>query len=311
MRLIMLAAAGAAALAASLMGAPAAQAGRTATFTPRPVTTTSSALGYLEHLPAGYRSRGPKSPLLVFLHGYGESGAGTEEELPVLTATGLPQLIQDGAWPATRPFVVLAPQNPWETDDSIYDECLADRPAFLGSCLMGAQHDAGHPPDAAYCFTPDEVHDFVRFALAHYNVDPRRVYVTGLSCGGFAAWEYAAQHPGEVAAIVPIAGEGRPAWSSARCTLASVPVWAFHGLLDPTVDPRGSTAPVRRLRHCEHHADARLTLYPDADHGDPVEPWTRTYDLSAGHDIYAWLLRHRLSVHTSCGRTIRPAVCTC
>lgn len=268
-------------------------------LTERPVGTTRSPLGYVEYLPPGYdardRRREAQPPLLVFLHGYGESGAGTADELPLLYATGIPQLIAEDRWPASRPFVVLAPQNPWETDDSIYDGCLASSPAFLGSCLMRAQHDNDHPPDAAYCFTPDEVHAFIRFAVHHYHVDPRRIYVTGLSCGGFATWEYASEHPHEAAAVVPIAGEGRPAWDSAGCRLAAVPVWAFHGLLDDTVNPQGSVAPVAHLRHCRHSTPlrTRLTVYPTADH-DQQEPWTRTYDLSAGHDIYRWMLRFHI-----------------
>ena len=281
-------------LAASL-SVPAANAGtRVRQPTLRPVGSTASALGYVEYLPPTYNTPGSgRSPLLVFLHGYGESGAGTAGELPLLYGTGIPQLLAEKRWPAQRPFVVLSPQNPWETDDTIYDGCLADRPPFLASCLMRAQHDNDHPVDAAYCFTPDEVHDFVRFALRKYNVDPQRVYVTGLSCGGFAAWEYAAEHPREVAAIVPIAGEGRPAWETVGCRLAGVSTWAFHGALDPLVDPRGSTLPIEGMKGCEEHAHARITIYPDADHGDPVEPWTRTYDGTAGHDIYGWMLRQR------------------
>ena len=258
----------------------------------RPVGTTRSPLGYLEYLPHSYKSTGPgASPLLLFLHGYGESGGGSEEEVPLLTGTGLPQLIGWNGWPTSRPFVVLAPQNPWETDDTIYADCLAVEQKFLGSCLMGAQHDNDHPVDGAYCFTPDEVHEFVQFALNRYNVDAGRVYVTGLSCGGFAAWEYASEHSDEVTAIAPIAGDGRPAWNSAGCTMTRVPVWAFHGLVDDTVDPEGSITPVKHLRACRgaRAGAQKLTLYPDADH----DSWTRTYDLTAGHDIYSWFLGFR------------------
>ena len=259
----------------------------------RPVGSTHSDLGYVEYLPPSYRSGGStSSPLLLFLHGYGESGAGTTDELPLLYSTGIPQLLAEDRWPGSRPFVVLAPQNPWETDDTIYGDCLAGEPRFLGSCLMRAQHNNGHPPDAAYCFTPNEVNGFVIYALRTYNVDPQRVYVTGLSCGGFAAWEFASQHPRRVAAMAPIAGEGRPATHAAGCRLARVPTWAFHGALDATVNPRGSTGPVRLMNRCANVADARATVYPDADHGDPIEPWSRTYDLSAGHNIYRWMLKY-------------------
>ena len=82
---------------------------------------------------------------------------------------------------------------------------------------MILQHDRGNV-QPAFCTTPDEVHDFITYALAHYNVDPSRVYLTGLSCGGFGTWEYLAKYGDEqVAAAVPIAGEGRPAWATAGC----------------------------------------------------------------------------------------------
>ena len=76
---------------------------------------------------------------------------------------------------------------------------------------MQVQHDLDNA-SPAFCTTPDEVHDFIDFAVAHYNVDPSRVYLTGLSCGAFGIWEYLAKYQGEVqaAAAVPIAGDGRP-----------------------------------------------------------------------------------------------------
>ena len=76
---------------------------------------------------------------------------------------------------------------------------------------MQLQHDRGNV-QPAFCTTPDEVHDFIDYAVAHYNVDPTRVYITGLSCGAFGIWEYLAKYHGDlkVAAAVPIAGDGRP-----------------------------------------------------------------------------------------------------
>jgi len=115
------------------------------------------------------------------------------------------------------------------------------------------------------------------------------VYVTGLSCGAFGAWEYAAAYgDSEIAAMVPIAGEGRPGWETAGCGLGEVGIWAFHGNLDDVVAPAGSIEPMTNLAACPSppRQDARLTTYPDADH----DSWTRTYNLAAGHDIYAWML---------------------
>ena len=53
-----------------------------------------------------------------------------------------------------------------------------------GSCNMQLQHDRGNV-QPAFCTTPDEIHDFIDYAVAHYNVDPTRVYITGLSCGAY------------------------------------------------------------------------------------------------------------------------------
>ncbi len=76
---------------------------------------------------------------------------------------------------------------------------------------MQVQHDLDNA-QPAFCTTPDEVHDFIDFAVANYNVDPARVYVTGLSCGAYGIWEYLAKYHDDlqVAAAVPIAGDGRP-----------------------------------------------------------------------------------------------------
>src|SRR3954454_24753233 len=75
---------------------------------------------------------------------------------------------------------------------------------------MELQQDRNHA-SPAWCTTHDEIHDFISYAVANYNVDPTRVYVTGLSCGAFGTWEYLAKYGNEqVAAAVPIAGEGRP-----------------------------------------------------------------------------------------------------
>ena len=60
---------------------------------------------------------------------------------------------------------------------------------------------------------PYEVHDFITFAVNHYHVDPAKVYVTGLSCGAYGLWEYLSLYGNQqVAAAVPVAGYGLPAW---------------------------------------------------------------------------------------------------
>jgi predicted esterase len=251
-----------------------------------PKGTTASPLGYGEYLPPDYGDSGP-SPLLVFLHGSGESGDGSAEQLANLANTAIPSYIAFDGWPDDRPFVVLAPQHEITGDLSPYAAC--DGVQFGGSCALTLQHELGHPEPGSICFTPHEIATFLSYAIATYDVDPRRVYLTGLSCGGFGAWEYLSTYgDDQVAAVVPIAGEGRPAWATAGCALGAVPIWAFHGLVDDVVNPAGSIEPVTNLQTCPSSParDARLTTYTDADH----DSWTRTYAIGADNDIYSWML---------------------
>jgi predicted peptidase len=207
--------------------------------------------------------------------------------LELMLATGIPQLIADDDWPGERPFVVLAPQHGVPQDVAPYAPC--DGVEHGGSCAMAIQHDLGHPQDGSICMTPDEIHDFLSYAIANYDVDTDRVYLTGLSCGAYGAWEYLAKFGGsQIAAMVPIAGEGRPAWDAAKCSLGEIPIWAFQGDADDVVDPAGSIDTITNIKACPPpNRDAELTVYPGVDH----DSWSATYDMSAGHDIYDWLLR--------------------
>ncbi len=114
-----------------------------------------------------------------------------------------------------------------------------------------------------------------------YAVDPDRVYLTGLSMGGYGTWKLAMEHPERFAAIAPICGGGDPKQVD---RLKNVPVWAFHGARDPVVPYEESEALVDALRKAE--GDVRFTLYPDATHNS----WTRTYRNQA---LYDWFLQHK------------------
>lgn len=228
----------------------------------RPIDTVEGAsLGYLEYLPPSYSEDGDPSPLLVLLHGSGESGPGTDLMLGLLDNTGIPMLIGQNQWDDARPFVVLSPQ-----------------------------HDAVEP---FVCVTSDEIDEFLRFALENYNVDPARVYVTGLSCGATGLWNYLGEYgAGLVAAAVPIAGFGVGPFGLRGCELGRTPVWAFHGARDDSVPVHGDAYPLTELGQCTEPAavDARLTVYPLGGH----HIWDRTYNLASGDDIYAWMLSHSL-----------------
>ena len=120
-------------------------------------------------------------------------------------------------------------------------------------------------------------------AVSQYRIDEDRVYLTGLSMGGFGTWEAVMRMPERFAAAVPVCGGGLPLGVEAA---ASVPVWAFHGAMDPVVPIEMSVGMVRALRNAG--GEVQFTVYPDAGH----DSWTETY---ANPEVYDWLLQHRRS----------------
>lgn len=131
-------------------------------------------------------------------------------------------------------------------------------------------------------WTPGRVAAALDAALDAYRIDEARVYLTGLSMGGFGTWEAIQRMPGRFAAAAPICGGGLPLGLDAA---AAVPVWAFHGAMDPVVPVEMSVNMVRGLRGAG--GDVRFTVYPDAGH----DSWSEAY---ASDALYAWLLSHRL-----------------
>jgi predicted peptidase len=114
-----------------------------------------------------------------------------------------------------------------------------------------------------------------------YKVDKDRLYVTGLSMGGFGTWALAAYSPDRFAALVPICGGGDP--NTAR-RFAHVPIWVFHGAKDPTVPLSASERMVEALKKAG--VTPKFTVYPDAGH----DSWTEAYN---NPELYEWLLQQK------------------
>ena len=113
-----------------------------------------------------------------------------------------------------------------------------------------------------------------------YKVDTERIYLTGISMGGFGTWAWAAEHPDRFAAIAPICGGGEPRMAN---SLAGIPAWVFHGAKDRVVPLTSSSEMVDALRKVD--ADVKFTVYPEAGH----DSWTETYD---NPELYEWFLSH-------------------
>lgn len=135
-------------------------------------------------------------------------------------------------------------------------------------------------PDYA-AWSSDALNALLDELIERLPIDTDRVYLTGLSLGGFATWDFACDFPERFAAIAPISGRGD---GDRACLLRNVPVWAFHGAKDREVPLKDEEEMVNALKACG--GDVKLTIYPDAGH----DAWTETY---ANPELYNWFLAHR------------------
>lgn len=207
---------------------------------------TSENIEFLVYLPKDYHtSTGKTYPLLLFLHGKGERG----DNIEMIKRHGPPKLINEGEWDPELPFVVISPQ-------------------------LSSEH---------YSWPTDIINNVFDEVIQKYKIDEARVYLTGLSLGGIAAWQYAVEYPERLAAFIPVCGWGNGAMA---CNLKEMPVWAFHGELDEVVKPKGSINMINAVKRCPNRnsTNTKLTLYPNVGHNS----WEKAY---SDPTIYTWLLQ--------------------
>ena len=199
-------------------------------------------LRYRLYLPDGYESSDQKWPLVLFLHGAGERG----DDLTKVTIHGPTKLAAEGR---QFPFILVAPQCPKE-----------DWWADMTEDLMA----------------------LVNHIAQTYRVDTSRLYVTGLSMGGYGTWSLITKYPDTFAAAAPICGGGDDVL--ARFRSLKIPVWAFHGAKDTVVPLSKSEQMVNALKQTGN-TTVKFTVYPEAGH----DSWTETYN---NPEFYKWLLSH-------------------
>jgi pimeloyl-ACP methyl ester carboxylesterase len=222
----------------------------------------------LVHTPRAYSATSLKYPLLVFLHGPGESG----DDLDLLTSGSKhaypAKLISGNKWNDNLPFIVVSPQ---------------------------LKNNAATNPRA---WTPAYIDDVIEFVKQKYRVDLNRIYLTGVSTGATACWDYAAAFPAKVAAIIPVSGK---APEKARLhLLKNVPVWAFHGENDIKVPPVDVAESIGFIKSLKGLFTPRMTVLFAQGHGG----WSELYNGESGYNIYEWMLRFSKSDK----RNLRPYV---
>lgn len=171
-------------------------------------------------------------------------GAGERgDDLKKVAKHGPPKLVEEGK---AFPFILVSPQCPeWQWWD------LAALDIWL-----------------------DEL-------VRNYRVDTDRIYLTGMSMGGFVTWSWAQRVPGRFAAIVPVCGGGDPALAG---KLKDLPVWAFHGAKDKVVVLAKTEEMIAGIQAAG--GEPRVTIYPEAGH----DAWTEAY---ATDELYAWMLAQK------------------
>ena len=179
-----------------------------------------------------------KLPLIIQLHGAGERGCG-KEDLEKVDVHGFSKYLKD----AEHDCIVIMPQ-----------------------C----------PDDTFWAARVESIIEFIEQLIKEYEVDEDRVYLTGLSMGGYGTWYTSMARPDLFAAIAPICGGGM-AWNAG---VLNMPIWTFHGADDPTVSVSQTDEMVLKLR--EIGADITYTRMDGVGHN----VWEHAYN----KELIEWLL---------------------
>jgi hypothetical protein len=218
---------------------------------------TPSGIGYLEYLPSGYNSNSEKYPVVISLHGYKEKGTSSTSpnlvlrDLKRVANVGLPKYVKHGQ---KYPFILISPQ---------------------------LKNNHGTWP-------PSFVMEVINHVKRTLRIDERRIYLTGLSLGGFGVWRTAGEYPQVFAAIAPVCSGGNALDKAAAIASENLPVWGFHGSSDHIVSYSVSANMINAINAAPKKPNplAKLTIFPGMGH----IIWDKAYQQT---DVLNWMLSHR------------------
>ena len=215
---------------------------------PRPLDESKTdTVHYWFFLPADYESQaqGDGAPLLLFLHGMGERGNESGEDIARVKVHGPPRLLDNPAFAKKFPCVAVSPQ-----------------------CRDG------------FAWSPAQLMLLLDHIEKNYKINKNRIYITGLSMGGFGTWMCLNESPKRFAAAAPICGGAKLDWAE---KLTDIPVWTFHGDQDLLV----IFARTQKIVDAVRKAGGKkilLTVYEGVGH----DSWTQTYN---NQMLYDWLFQ--------------------
>ncbi len=205
-------------------------------------TTVTENLSYYLYYPKAYQKK-TKEKFPLLLFLHGGGEAG--DSLAAIKRNGPPKMIVEGK---QFPFLILAPQNPYQKK----------------------------------WWNTRAVHQLLDTIIANNRIDKRRIYLTGLSRGGGAAWEMAVQYPDKFAAMAVVCGMAPLPYAS--WINKQMPIWVFHGEEDKSIPISESETMVKRLEQMGY--DIKFTRYPGVGHSS----WIQAYQTE---QLYDWFMKQK------------------
>ena len=218
---------------------------------PRPLDETKTdTLHYWLFLPADYEAQAQANgaPLLLFLHGAGERGKESGEDIAKVKVHGPPRLLDNPEFAKHVPCVTVSPQ-----------------------CKNG------------FAWSPAQLMLLLDHVEKNFKIDKRRIYVSGLSMGGFGTWMCLNESPKRFAAAAVVCGGAKPEWAE---NLVDIPIWVFHGDKDPIVRLDRFQVIVNAIR-AAGGGKVLFTIYEGVGH----DSWTQTYNNQL---LYDWMFQQVL-----------------
>jgi len=251
-------------------------------------TEGANSIPYRLYKPDGYDALGSKFPLVIFLHGDGERGTNNTAQVSA-HFQGLLDTTQNGSFAA----YLFAPQAPTGGQTNQWTNISYPTGSYSNPTLSAPAINL--PLQLAL--------DFVDQFIAQNNVDPTRVYITGLSMGGYGTYDAIARRPDLFAAAAPMSGGGN---LGAVNTYTNIPIWDFHGDADPTVPVSGSRSTITAIQN----GGGTLERYTElAGQGhviwDPIyngateaydTNYTGTYGTDGSGTLYSWMFAQQKAV---------------
>lgn len=233
---------------------------------------------YRLFIPSGYNANN-SYPLVLFLHGAGERG--TDNNVHIMSSRGA-SLWAEPSNQASYPCFVVAPQCPPNLQ-------WVNTNWSLGSYSI---------TNVQMSKELKMVKDIIETLETQYNIDPSRLYITGLSMGGYGTWDFILRYPNMFKAAIPICGAGDPSKAS---LISSVALRVFHSSDDPTVPVAGSRDMVNAINALgSNDRGAFYTEYTNQGHFS----WTNAYNTP---DLVSWLFTTN-AITTNCNNTLVSGV---